>query len=812
MDAAEGYSVLNIENRTLDDPFVEAAYVSMLDDQPEHRDYYNRALQAIAEDRNSSFLKSLLPGNQSQAGAGNEDEPVGLDNIGNTCYLNSLLQFLFTVVDLRQIVLNFDDYKMDTANPSSSSRRIGQRQVSKKEVETAQKFVVSLGHLFRGMIETSNMTIRPEKELARLTLETHSAVEKLRRRSTLQGERPSLGHIDSQPLLGPLPAPTNQQILEEGEDTVMVSPQKELDAISPKDQPVESAGLHESMDHEMTNQSDNSSEATLLSRQGTPSTPVNIEQQKEILDNKENLSPVKQDGSPKRGDVGGEHPEPLVPMSPSKINEQAGALAMKDAGVSDATDEPHIIEATPKYAPPPGKPPPVPPRKPVEPSTDSILEEYARQQDVTEVIAHCLFQFSSAIKGNGVDATGEQQDEIHETFFGQTILHTVPEKEPPSATQFNHALTRVVNKPKDVYEALDNEYDLAQREDGSTTFTSISKLPPIFSVLLDRVGYDTQRKTAMKHEDHVEVHEKIFLDRYIEATPDSNLMQRRRQAWEMKRELAKLTSRRVRLEENVCNGRSMPALLADAKETLDFLRTNPDFTTPDGEEDDELDALMDPTTSDALGALANDLSAELAAIKDRTAHLEQQLKEAFADMRKYPYRLHAVFFHRGMAGSGHYWVYIYDHKKECWRRYNDDRVNIVTDRNEIFTKPPGSAVPTPYFLVYVKEEEVSTLVETVKRDIVYSAPAGPPPLEDDFGWSDWSRPDHQGPMTQMQAMPPNGETREVNGGIGAWDGESSQTAIDPSTDVTSDPQASIQKSSTWQSGDVELTKPSGVQW
>lgn len=105
-------------------------------------------------------------------------------------------------------------------------------------------------------------------------------------------------------------------------------------------------------------------------------------------------------------------------------------------------------------------------------------------------------------------------------------------------------------------------------------------------------------------------------------------------------------------------------------------------------------------------------------------------------MRKHGYRLHAAFFHRGTAGFGHYWIYIYDTKKESWRKYNDGYVSEVTDINEIFACPPeaeptykGTGNPAnPYFLVYVRDDKKDDLVEAVHRNIVERLPLPPTPM------------------------------------------------------------------------------------
>lgn len=107
-------------------------------------------------------------------------------------------------------------------------------------------------------------------------------------------------------------------------------------------------------------------------------------------------------------------------------------------------------------------------------------------------------------------------------------------------------------------------------------------------------------------------------------------------------------------------------------------------------------------------------------IRDLKSHIASQ----FNDLQKIAYRLQSVFIHRGFHNSGHYWIYIYDFKKQLWRNYNDGYVNEIKDTKEIFEQEPGDRPATPYFLVYVRDESKEDLVDSVCRDVVE-----PPPEE-----------------------------------------------------------------------------------
>lgn len=557
MDPAEGYSALQIQNREIDDEMILLQYKMAVEENPGSVDFYNRALTAIAIGRKSSILLDTLQSEAPKVPHGTPEEPVGLENIGNTCYLNSLLQFLFTMTELRRLVLDFDEYKMSPDEKSMEQKRVGQRKVSVKEVQSAQKFVDNLAHLFHGMIETPQSSIRPEQELARLTLETESVKEKMRRRSTLKSnERPGPAAFDGMLGLGSLPI-TDEDTNGVTDGIVVQSPAEANHYFDPfadsnnlKDESARDA-MESGPATDDASMNDNSSEITLVSRPDSERDATEVTDghaQSSALNDKENVSPVKPSttlaASPWTG-------LPMESTAPSASSAQA-ATGSHDTTADKTSDvDPELM----RYAPPPGKPPPVPPRKPVQNST-TTLEEYARQQDVTEVMNHCIIQLSYAMRPTGFDKSGEQRDEIHDLFFGQQIVHAQPQKEPPVTLPFLNIITRVFQRPSDVYAAIDTEFDLQETQGGAKAFTSIAALPPVLSVALDRVSWnnDTKRQEKLNH--HVDVPETIFMDRYLESPPDSELIQRRQQTWAIKKELTTLTARRDELEEKYVGQRN----------------------------------------------------------------------------------------------------------------------------------------------------------------------------------------------------------------------------------------------------------------
>lgn len=131
----DAYRLLQIPDRTADADAIMAAYTICVDENPKQAEIYNRALGIIAKETDNPELKAMA-GISTEPDRDRSEWPVGLQNIGNTCYLNSLLQFYFSIRPFREMVLDIERYQMDLDDEKSlAQKQVGSRKVVKKEVE-----------------------------------------------------------------------------------------------------------------------------------------------------------------------------------------------------------------------------------------------------------------------------------------------------------------------------------------------------------------------------------------------------------------------------------------------------------------------------------------------------------------------------------------------------------------------------------------------------------------------------------------------------------------------------------------------------
>jgi ubiquitin carboxyl-terminal hydrolase 25/28 len=371
----------------------------------------------------------------------------------------------------------------------------------------------------------------------------------------------------------------------------------------------------------------------------------------------------------------------------------------------------------------PEKPPPIPPRnkaglsiqttdtKEITESEEDGLWQFGTQQDVTEVMGNVINLLSCAMKPTGITDAGTQTDKVYDTFYGDSAVYTQkPGKLEKKIESWANLMVYPDDKgSRDIYEALDVNYDEQMVEIGSKQipqWTSITSLPPILQIQIQRTAWNRGTGAGSKNSNPVVFPETIYLDRYMDSDdPNSPLMKRRRQAWKWKAELRTLQARQTALQVTEAE-MSVPDAL---RETKNFISTL---------QEEEIEGIdIEPDLPDLLEARMEEVAQELELISHQINIIKGKLNEQFTNMRKYEYKLQTVFIHRGEAGGGHYWIYLYDFESDIWREYNDEYVSVVSDRKRIFEHQGGVGVATPYFLAYVRSADQKNLVEAVFRDV-----------------------------------------------------------------------------------------------
>lgn len=449
----------------------------------------------------------------------------------------------------------------------------------------------------------------------------------------------------------------------------------------------------------------------------------------------------------------GDEPPAVLPSPPAKESQSQGVTMAEASGplIADATqatpetntdgkvsveqqsytqDGDHeMANGAPLTPPSDGssveKPPPVPPRNKPAPinifarSEEEIRKErlsFGAQQDVTEVIGNVLFRMSCAIKPVRIDSDnyGEQIDSIRDTFHGSNTHHInkmgTYQKTPESWN--NIIVYPAAHGSSNLYDALDVVYDEQMVSLGGSetnAFTTLSRLPPVLHIQIQRTSFDKALQQASKNKNPVTFDETIYMDRYLE---DEKALIRRKEELKWKSRIRLLEARMLALQgPDKSKDVAVVEALQGTKEFLEAMQA------------DNMEGMeVQPALTAALESRANEVAKELGELGHEVAELRKKIKEQYTDMRQHRYRLHAVFMHRGTNAYGHYWIYIYDFANDVWREYNDERVSIVEDRKRVFEQT-GDA--TPYYLAYVREEDKESLVDAVVREISEEAPAAP---------------------------------------------------------------------------------------
>lgn len=184
MSIQQAYSIFNMDpDAEAGDDSLIAAYITYLadvqDDGLKQQNFHD-ALAAIARHRASDTLLNFIKtwnnpdqdgkcspdlGRNRSDGLGSPSIPAGLNNIGNTCYLNSVLQYFFALRPLREAVLREQQRLKEAASGtagtggSPSGIKVGGRAITPYETERSSKCKLSFFAARKSMAANADITL-----------------------------------------------------------------------------------------------------------------------------------------------------------------------------------------------------------------------------------------------------------------------------------------------------------------------------------------------------------------------------------------------------------------------------------------------------------------------------------------------------------------------------------------------------------------------------------------------------------------------------------------------------------------------------
>ncbi|CAL1693817.1 unnamed protein product [Somion occarium] len=463
-DAA--YATLEVP-KEVDETMLITVYSMRVEDQPSQGDKMREALTVIAEFTDSQRLRSFLETGQDPGDVTNttmQNMPRGLNQLGNTCYLNSLLQYFYTIKDLREAIVPFSNpadakFLGDKFTDDDLKRhRVGGRMVTRREIVRSKKFVNQLADLFWNLEWCDKPAVTPTLDLAKLALVTSQDEEEEdhERTGTDSSNDTDATLVEDAPLRvherppSPVPSPSDSVLGKRNRD----GPQR-MDVDSPKGETDKDAFVMVSKP---------SSPQGSSSAEASSSKLVSIDTEQDV---------EMQDMSTK--------PPPLPPRKPREVNDSVMMFG-RQHDVSECMDNCMFQ---------------------IETALLDFQDKTGSDNDKTSIVKR-LFYGKKRQRLTDLAPVAEHRH--------QSSIH---EKE----DLFSHLHVNVSEEGYDLYDGLSRYFDDIVEFEGIKKRMEVSliDLPPVLQIQLQRVQFDRDTQQAYKSQAYVKFGETLFLDRFLDT-------------------------------------------------------------------------------------------------------------------------------------------------------------------------------------------------------------------------------------------------------------------------------------------------------
>ncbi|KAJ2992138.1 hypothetical protein NUW58_g2271 [Xylaria curta] len=616
--------------------------------------------------------------------------PPGLKNIGNTCYLNSLLQYFYNVKPIREMVLDYNQIQLELSDASVASRRTGGNgtQLTLEEAIVARQFVEELHRLFSELQTTMGAAASPSQKLANTALS--SAKEILT--SPSQNQPPPL------PARPPLVPPS--------------SPGKEVHTMNVAREP--------STEYHIAR---TDSSRTLVDELNDTETEAHTKAENDTvtpLPTSHAMTPPLEDQIMVElvEDTTMEEVPPPLSLE-EKFSQISQRLEQSDRSGTSQQDVEEIIGNILEHL-----------MRAIRPDGPMGGRPNLQADKITELFFTTIV--NRTIKTKTEDAALTSTSPIDEDILNEEV---VPER---WITAFPHP-DKTQKMKNNLYEALDRYFSYELLSGSSLArYTTIRALPPIVHICIQRSD-----ASGVKNKNPVIIPEDLYLDRYMEAAAGSDLWNTRRRVWALKERIKELESRKFDLVENVFRAPVPHASHTYAPTYTEKAQYPEDDVTIDWNSELWRDLLplhkrgveaaqLNPATGlesakrtwASHDSVAEDFNfskilwetgqrvdeADFREISD----LKREEANAFSSMKQHKYCLHAMICHGGGMHAGHYWVWVRDFKNQVWYKYNDSLVTKDSrDSQQVIDELNNSG--DPYYVAYVRDELKDDLVEVPQR-------------------------------------------------------------------------------------------------